>query len=298
MKSDTSIQYKAFTTGFIKKPSLPRSLFHYSAIFIKIMNSMSTRAGTDAFRTVSFLSGHYHGGIFIAKRGISKLRNSGHSILILYILISLFSALIISAAMAQQGNTAWTWSVRSGEIQGQDKSEKPPLFYLPNDTVNISWNIKPSSDTTIKAAQMQVYPKDTDKSNIRKHPISAPYIGHEYIPLDENMYLIKSTENQRTYNVEINARAETRSENGSKEVNETHIIEIKVMKPGALEIQKKVQSEIKDLSGWKFTLMGPIGTDEEKTNESITNSQGIAIFPNLRRELYCRRKPKKRMASD
>lgn len=202
---------------------------------------------------------------------------------ILYIFVLMVSTFFIFCAMGQPDGTAWTWSVKSGDIQGQDKSVSTPLFYLPNDTVNISWEIKPSSNTTIKAAQMQVYPKDTDKSKIKPIPIKSPYKGYQYVPLDENMYLIKSTtEDERTYNVEINARAETSWANDSKIANETHIIEIKVMKPGTLEIQKRVTLEGTDLLGWKFTLTGPIGTNQEETLEQLTNSLGVARFPELR----------------
>ncbi|MHB8119432.1 MAG: hypothetical protein ACYDHX_11980 [Methanothrix sp.] len=139
----------------------------------------------------------------------------------------------ISGVMANQGiDTAWNWSVETKDINGQI-----PDFYIPSDEINVNWYIRPSANTDIKDARLRIYyPMDTDMSKYKIYSIpptkGSNYINGVYqsnipILLDENTYSMKDS-TERTYNVEIKADAATES----KQINETHIIEIKIKEAG------------------------------------------------------------------
>jgi uncharacterized protein (DUF2141 family) len=187
--------------------------------------------------------------------------------------------MILPYVMAQQ-ETAWVWSVKTGDIQQLNNKSFIPPFYMPNDSVNISWSIEPASKTDVKKAQLWIYSTGSDISNIRPliqiAPMGQKYIGSEYISLDT----VKVSPG-KTYNIEIMANANT----DSKPVNETHIIEIKIKAPGTLVLRKNVPGwKNADLSGWNFVIEGPL--DFPKTNQiysSITtDSTGVATLAGLR----------------
>jgi hypothetical protein len=224
----------------------------------------------------------------LARDKRSTFRGHQSKFLLQYIyLILILCAFMFSGAFAQPENkSAWVWSVKAGDINGLDPNHTPE-FYMPNDEVRISWNITPSADVTFKDAELRIYPSDADRSKyIISYLIKPPYnVGNKYFPLNGSTSLIKFlTKNERTYNVEINANAQT----SSKLVNETHIIEIKIKEPGTLEIRKSVPAwRDANLSGWVFWVEGPKEPPEQSTNRStISDNLGIAIVPNLRPGTY------------
>jgi protocatechuate 3,4-dioxygenase beta subunit len=190
-------------------------------------------------------------------------------------------------AQQEEGQNGWIWSVKTGDIQGLNKNYIPS-FYMPNDVVNISWNIKPanSPNTDIKNVQLSIYPTGKDTSVVYGPKEITPvrgqnyngdiYNSYQYVPLSN-----VSVSPDKTYNVEIMANAITES----KKINETHIIEIKIKIPGTLVLRKTVPGwEKADLSGWKFSIKGPIEFPQSNQidNTSTTDITGIATFTGLR----------------
>ena len=206
----------------------------------------------------------------------------------LYILLCVF---IFSGVDAQQENkSAWVWSVKAGDIMGLDPTYTPD-FYMRKDNVSISWNITPSKDVTFKDAELRIYPRDADRSKYiildKIEPKDKVY--SKYYPLNgrngsSSLVNKLSAENERTYNVEINANGLT----NSKFVNETHIIEIKIKEPGTLEIRKSVPVwKDANLSDWTFWVEGPLDDPKITTNRTIiSNDQGIATLADLRPGTY------------
>lgn len=205
------------------------------------------------------------------------------------IFIVIMFSMIMPYAMAQN---AWTWSVETKDVKQLHNRAFTPSFYMPSDSVNISWSIKTPSDqpyTTIKDAQLSIYPAGADTSNYKSLPITPKkgenyigntYINHTYVSLTP----IKPSPG-KIYNVEIIAKAKT----DLKDVNETHIIEIKIKAPGTLVLRKDVPGwDNANLSGWKFSIKGPgeLPPSNQSESNSITNSTGIAIFEGLRPGKY------------
>ena len=208
----------------------------------------------------------------------------------LLFIVSMILSIIMPCVMAQQdgGQTGWIWSVKTGDIQGLNK-DYIPSFYMPNDVVNISWNIKPanSPNTDIKNVQLSIYPTDKNTSMVYGPKEITPikgqnyndgiYNSYQYVPLNSNVKVSPD----KTYNVEIRANAITES----KKLNETHIIEIKIKTPGTLVLRKTVPGwEKADLSGWKFSIKGPIEFPQSNQidNTTTTDITGIATFTGLR----------------
>lgn len=209
---------------------------------------------------------------------INRLKCIRSNLIYIFAILIMF-CMILPSIMAQQ-ETAWVWSVKTGDVQELNNKAFIPSFYMPNDSVNISWSIKPASNTDVKKAQLWIYPTGSDISNIRPliqiAPVGQKYIGSEYISLDT----VKVSPG-KTYNIEIVANAIT----DSKPVNETHIIEIKIKTPGTLVLRKNVPGwKNADLSGWNFVIEGPLDFPEtNRIHSSITtDSTGVATFAGLR----------------
>jgi len=204
-----------------------------------------------------------------------------------YIFILLVLNGMIIPAITAQENTAWIWSVNASDVEGYNKDYKPAGIYITTDKFNLSWDIIPSPGENVKDAMLQIYPKDKSKSG-EIYTEVIPKKGSKYIPLEKIAEdLSKSlTENQRTYEIKINASANA---TGSRQANEwhIHIIQIDVEKPGTIEIKKEIRDwKDADPSGWKFTVEGPKGTSISKKYEKFTDKSGIVIFEGLRPGSY------------
>jgi hypothetical protein len=228
------------------------------------------------------------GGITLMQKGFEGCAFGDceyHFSLIYFLVILLISGIMISSTMAQESKTAWTWSVKTGDIEELKNKSYIPAFYMPNDTVNISWEIVPSNEVKeILGEELYVYPKGTDKTKY------SPYVipkdnhtkGRKYVKIEDKTSRL-NLDNNPIYYVEINASAKTES----KPINETHILEIRVEKPGSLQIQKKVPGwPNANLSGWKFTIEGPIDNnipyDVRRSITRYTDEKGIVTITDLR----------------
>ena len=211
--------------------------------------------------------------------------------LLYFFIILLISCIVISSTMAQESKTAWTWSVKTGDIEELKNKSYIPAFYMPNDTVNISWEIAPSNEVKeILGEELFVYPKGTDKTKYSPYviPKDNQTKGQKYVKIEDKPSRL-NLDNNPIYYVEINASAIAKAE--SKLINETHILEIKVKKPGSLQIRKEVPSwPNANLSGWKFIIDGPNGNDipyeVRKSITRYTDENGIVIFSDLRPGSY------------
>ncbi len=211
--------------------------------------------------------------------------NCDRSCVICISAILIMCCMILPYVMAQpEGQTAWFWSVKTGDVQGLNKNYTP-IFYMPNDVVNISWNIKPVPNTVIKSVQLAIYPTGEGVSSfvpLQFTPIRGQnynngiYNSNQYVPLNS----VKVSPD-KTYNVEIRANATKES----NQVNETHIIEIKIKTAGTLVLRKNVPGwKNADLSGWNFAIKGPLELPESNRihKSTTTTSTGIVTFEGLR----------------
>jgi hypothetical protein len=194
-------------------------------------------------------------------------------------ILAIVGGVFISSAMTQQENkNAWVWSVNTTDLNGQ-----PQAFYMPIEGVTVSWTINSSGqDAFINNASLKTYASG-DKGPYRTYWI-PPKNSTEFYENDTDISLYLSQEqNEGTDYVEITANAKDET----KLINETHIIEIKVKKPGILKIQKETDGWKEDLSGWTFWAEGPKEIPEKNVKQSqITDRFGKAIFTDLRPGTY------------
>ena len=106
-------------------------------------------------------------------------------------IVSIICCMIMPCVMAQQeGQSAWNWSVKTGDVQQLNNKNFIPTFYMPSDSVNISWSITPAKTpkTDITNAQLWIYPAGTDISNIKPlmniTPVGQNYTGYKYISVE------------------------------------------------------------------------------------------------------------------
>jgi len=196
---------------------------------------------------------------------------------------------MIIPIIAAQEKTAWIWSVNASDISGQNKDYDPQHVYIVTDKFNLSWDIIPSPGENLidKATMLKIYPKGSDKPE-DAYTEQIGQKGYKYISLENVAKDLSQslTENERTYEIKINATAQ---KNGSMQANEwhIHIIQIDVKKPGTIEIKKEIRDwKDADPSGWKFTVEGPKDTLISKKYEKFTDKSGIAIFEGLRPGSY------------
>ena len=206
-----------------------------------------------------------------------------------YIFLFIFSLYIIISGSTAQQEEDWTWSVTVGDIEGLDKNYVPDSYII-NDSANISWNIKPSSGSTIIDTILRVYPKDADRSKYEAYRINIPpNDGYRYVPLRDASLPGDISTNEKIYNVEVNATAVNPNPENPKLPHEwhTHKIEIIVSNPGTLVIQKRIPGwDDADLSGWRFRVAGPVDTKIMSTSEKATDNSGKAVFSGLRPGMY------------
>ncbi len=221
----------------------------------------------------------------------SMYKSNGCRLKHILVLIMIYN-LMQPCAMAQsEGEKGWIWSVKTGDIKQLNNTSYIPNFYMPNDTVNISWNINAPSDTDIKNVQLNIYPTGEGISGfIPKDykPIhgldykNSIYERFDYIPLDS----VKVSPG-KTYNVELRANATKRLKDvtESKDVNETHIIEIKIKTPGDLVLRKFVPKwKDASLSSWNLKIRGPndFPPQNQISYRSATDKTGVVRFAGLR----------------
>ena len=225
-------------------------------------------------------------------KGFKSRKNQGLMplfLLCMSALIIIGSITIIGALAQNDQKKTWIWSVGTSGPDG----ELDPFFYLPSDKMTVNWTITLSEEARIKDAKLWIYKDGTSMYKDSPYPIPPNELNYKDGKYNNrtSISLLKysdaNSKENRTYNVAIEAFAET----NSKKVNETHIIEVKIQESGTLKITKRV-SGIKNpdaslISGWVFLAEGPKDTQAKSHRYSATtDDKGTAAFPNLRAGIY------------